>query len=95
VPTAAHPYDPARVLRRFVPRRGRRAGAPAAPAPQGATGAASAAVEGIAPAAVEGGAARGAGGARASVKRLARRALYTEPALRLLGHMLLVVARRA
>jgi SAM-dependent methyltransferase len=27
--------------------------------------------------------------------RLARRALYTEPALRLLGHMLLVVARRA
>jgi len=34
-------------------------------------------------------------GARASVKRLARRALYSEPALRLLGHMLLVVARRA
>jgi hypothetical protein len=27
--------------------------------------------------------------------RVARRALYTGPALRLLGHMLLVVARRA
>jgi SAM-dependent methyltransferase len=31
---------------------------------------------------------------RAWLPRLARRALYTEPALRLLGHMLLVVARR-
>jgi hypothetical protein len=42
----------------------------------------------------EDGAARPAG-PRAAAKRLVRRALYTEPALRLLGHMLLVVARRA
>jgi SAM-dependent methyltransferase len=34
------------------------------------------------------------GGNRARRAGLARRALYTEPALRLLGHMLLVVARR-
>jgi hypothetical protein len=34
-------------------------------------------------------------GPRPWLARLARRALYTGPALRLLGHMLLVVARRA
>jgi SAM-dependent methyltransferase len=42
------------------------------------------------------GPARGAGpGRRGWLRGLARRALYSEPALRLLGHMLLVVARRA
>jgi hypothetical protein len=34
-------------------------------------------------------------GPRPWLARMARRALYTGPALRLLGHMLLVVARRA
>jgi len=80
VPTEAHPYDPARVLRTLLPRRAGRPAATAAVAPIGAQ---------------TGPFARGGGGAGASVKRLARRALYTEPALRLLGHMLLVVARRA
>jgi SAM-dependent methyltransferase len=48
----------------------------------------------------EGGASPAAGGEPASTRsrgrlaRVMRRALYTEPALRLLGHMLLVVARR-
>lgn len=36
-----------------------------------------------------------AGGRRGWLRGLARQALYSEPALRLLGHMLLVVARRA
>ena len=81
-PLAAHPYDPARVLRRLLPRRARasrRAIAAVAPGPR-----ARASVGGA-----------GDDGARRAVTRLARRALYTEPALRLLGHMLLVVARRA
>ena len=68
VPLAAHPYDPARILRGLLRRRARRAaGGGLAPAPAAAGG----------------------------MKGLVRRALYTEPALRLLGHMLLVVARRA
>jgi SAM-dependent methyltransferase len=57
------PYDPARVLRRFRPRR---AASPAAAATNGAPG----------------------GGARGVLKRL----LYSRPALRLLGHMLLADA---
>ena len=77
VTLAAHPYDPARILRTLLPRR-RTAGPARALA-----------------AAPPGPAAAGGGGAGSSMKRLARRALYTEPALRLLGHMLLVVARRA
>jgi hypothetical protein len=36
-----------------------------------------------------------ADGRRGWLQGLARQALYSEPALRLLGHMLLVVARRA
>ena len=97
-PLAAHPYDPARVLRRLVPRRRRGA----------ASGAAGVTPDAVAPHAAAGRAipahaatahapGRGAvpGGAGAALKRLARQALYTEPALRLLGHMLLVVARRA
>jgi SAM-dependent methyltransferase len=75
-PLAAHPYDPARVLR--TTGRALR-GARRRPA----------AAESRAPA-------RGAApGRRGWWQDLARRALYSEPALRLLGHMLLVVARRA
>jgi SAM-dependent methyltransferase len=73
-PLAAHPYDPARILRRLLPRRASRDSRAVPVAPPA-----------------------GAGGRepRGPVAGLARRALYTEPALRLLGHMLLVVARRA
>jgi SAM-dependent methyltransferase len=80
VAQAAHPYDPARLLRSALPRallvRQRRRPpvlAGAASVPRAATGPA---------------------GSRGRLARLLRRALYTEPALRLLGHMLLVVARR-
>jgi SAM-dependent methyltransferase len=71
-PLAAHPYDPARILRKLRPsprRPGERTAAPG----EGA----------------------GTGANRSRMARVVRRALYTEPALRLLGHMLLVVARRA
>ena len=96
-PLAAHPYDPARILRKLLPRRRRRPGNPVVPA----VPAASAVAAGVGGAGSAGSgldarvAAPSARGARMTVKRLARRALYTEPALRLLGHMLLVVARRA
>ena len=83
-PLAAHPYDPARVLRRLIPHP-RRRGAVAATA----VGPAASADDAARPPAAA------ANGAGSPLKRLARRALYTEPALRLLGHMLLVVARRA
>jgi hypothetical protein len=88
VPVAARPYDPARVLRGLVPRRvgacrGPRRGPVVAPNAVAVADARS----GPAPSAPR-------TGARAALERLARRALYTEPALRLLGHMLLVVARR-
>lgn len=92
VPLAAHPYDPARVLRGLVPRRRRaaRGGQPGAADASGPL------------AGVDRDSAAGASRtmrrltARGAVlDRLARRALYTEPALRLLGHMLLVVARRS
>jgi SAM-dependent methyltransferase len=80
VAQAAHPYDPARLLRSALPRG------------------LLARVRRRSPAASAGRAARPSGpGAVARRGRLAgllRRALYTEPALRLLGHMLLVVARR-
>jgi hypothetical protein len=89
-PLAVHPYDPARILR-SLRRRTRRTGGEACE--RGA-------------AAREGAASGRAGGATAGegvtpprrrglIARVARQALYTEPALRLLGHMLLVVARRA
>ncbi len=81
-PLAAHPYDPARVLRAALPRRlaaRLRAGAPAA--------------AGL-PARARGSGAHG-GGARGWLRGAIRAALYTEPSLRLFGHMLLVVARRA
>lgn len=80
VAQAAHPYDPARLLRSALPpalvarlRRRPPVLAGAASVPRPATGPA---------------------GSRGRLARLLRRALYTEPALRLLGHMLLVVARR-
>jgi SAM-dependent methyltransferase len=78
-PQAAHPYDPARVLRAALPRALRRR----------ARG------DGGRPAADAAGAHASAGGGRAWARRALRRALYTGPALRLFGHMLLVVARRA
>lgn len=68
-PRAWHPYDPARVLRRALPRALR-------PARGG-------------PAAGEGAPRDGRG-----LRALARRLLYTRPALALLGHMLLVTAVR-
>ncbi len=73
VPLAAHPYDPARVLRtalRAVRRSRRAAGGGGRAGPVDAR-------------------------RRGWLPGLARRALYSPPALRLLGHMLLVVARRA
>jgi SAM-dependent methyltransferase len=80
-PLAAHPYDPARLLRRALPRFLAGAlGRAARPVPTGALDAS-----------------RRPPPTRAASRlgALARRVLYTEPSLRLLGHMLLVVARRA
>jgi len=76
-PLAAHPYDPARLLRSALPRAlARRLRGAGPPTPAG-----------------DGDARRDAH--ERPLRALVRRALYTEPALRLLGHMLLVVARRA
>jgi SAM-dependent methyltransferase len=77
-PLAAAPYDPARLLRGAL-RAWRPAAVTAGPA---AAAAAHGAVT-----------ARGAG-VQGRLTRVARRVLYSEAALRLLGHMLLVVARR-
>jgi SAM-dependent methyltransferase len=82
-PVSSAPYDPARLLRKALP------GGLARRLASGPVGSATAA----------GGesshASRSAGaGARARAVRLVRHLLYTEPALRLLGHMLLVVARK-
>jgi len=79
-PMSSAPYDPARLLRKALPAGlARRLSSP--PARSGNPG--------------DGGSARrSAGGPRAQAVSLARRLLYTEPALRLLGHMLLVVARK-
>jgi SAM-dependent methyltransferase len=94
-PLAAHPYDPARILRKLRPRPG---GAGAAVG--GRVVAFERAASAVGGAAEPGGGAAAAGegpatrGARGRLARVVRRALYTEPALRLLGHMLLVVARR-
>jgi SAM-dependent methyltransferase len=78
---AARPYDPGRLLRARLPRvmLARLQRRQAAPA-----GAAS----GPRPATE-------VAGSRGRLARLLRPVLYTEPALRLLGHMLLVVARRS
>ena len=84
---SAHPYDPARLLRQATRRvlrwRSRTAGGGAG---SGATVASS---ERIRPTPGRDERRRG------RVAEAVRRLLYTEPALRLLGHMLLVVARKA
>jgi SAM-dependent methyltransferase len=74
------PYDPARPLRRLLPSGlARRFATPPA------AGAAAAAGVSTRP---------GTGGMRTRTVDAARRLLYSDPALRLLGHMLLVVARK-
>ena len=99
-PLAAHPYDPARVLRSVLPRalaaRLRGSASVQGDEDRGAPRLSRGASEGL-----------GAGGGHVGAPdstighvgalhlKWLRRALYTEPALRLLGHMLLVVARRA
>jgi SAM-dependent methyltransferase len=86
-PLAVHPYDPARVLWKLRP-RGRRA----------AAGGGRSATREVAPISASSPTATGEESAparrRGALARVVRRALYTEPALRMLGHMLLVVARR-
>ena len=97
-PVTASPYDPARVLRGALRRRVPAAAltpdvpsrAPSVPSPTPGSPA-HAPVPAVAPP----GAPRSPAEPRRWLARAARRALYTEPALRLLGHMLLVVARRA
>lgn len=80
VAQAAHPYDPARLLRSALPRA---VVARVRPRPARPAGTASGPRPVTRPAGSPGG-----------LAGLLRRTLYTEPALRLLGHMLLVVARR-
>jgi SAM-dependent methyltransferase len=77
---AFHPYDPARVLRKAL--RGLRVGAPAlsSAAPAAGRAPASPPADPRAP--------------RPAWRRAARALLYSGPALRLLGHMLLAVAVR-
>jgi SAM-dependent methyltransferase len=82
-PLTSAPYDPARLLRKALP-----AGLARSLMSTRAGSATADAVES------RGGAGAAGGGARARAMRLARHVLYTEPALRLLGHMLLVVARK-
>jgi SAM-dependent methyltransferase len=86
-PMAVHPYDPARVLRKLRP-QGRRA----------TPGGGRSATREVAPISASSPTATGEESAparrRGALAQVVRRALYTEPALRMLGHMLLVVARR-
>lgn len=79
VAQAAHPYDPARLLRSAFRRAVVACVRQRPAAPSGVPSSPSPASEPV---------------SRGRLARLLRRALYTEPALRLLGHMLLVVARR-
>ena len=82
-PLTSAPYDPARLLRKALP-----AGLARSLASTRVGSATADAAES------RGGAGAAGVGARARAMRLARHLLYTEPALRLLGHMLLVVARK-
>ena len=82
-PLTSAPYDPARLLRKALPAGLARSLASTRAEPATADSAETRS---------GGGAPRG--GARTRAMRLARHLLYTEPALRLLGHMLLVVARK-
>jgi SAM-dependent methyltransferase len=106
-PLTAVPYDPARVLRGVL-RRARRT--VRAPSPRARAGHRRAPTVTAGVGAGDGdpsertrprGASEGSPSPaptpapRAWITRFARKALYTEPALRLLGHMLLVIARRA
>ena len=86
-PLSVHPYDPARVLRKLRPRRRR-----GALSDGDSVTRETASVRESSPMATreETAPAR----RRGALARVVRRALYTEPALRMLGHMLLVVARR-
>ena len=80
-PLSSAPYDPARLLRKALPGGfTRRLASPAAASRSGADG--------------DRGDSRSKPGPRARAFGLARRLLYTEPLLRLFGHMLLVVARK-
>jgi len=79
-PLTSAPYDPARLLRKALPAGLARS--------LSSTRAGSATVGDAESAGAAG------GGARTRAMRLARHLLYTEPALRLLGHMLLIVARK-
>jgi SAM-dependent methyltransferase len=105
-PLAARPYDPARVLRAALRRlRGRAvppAGAGPAPAPAATPPRRTTPLRDTPPrdtppreTSPRHDTAPPRAGTGRWLARAARRALYTEPALRLLGHMLLVVARRA
>lgn len=74
-----HPYDPGRVLRKALSRLGRGRSA-RSPAPEASPGPSPARPVALAP--------------RPALRRAARALLYSGPALRLLGHMLLAVAVR-
>jgi SAM-dependent methyltransferase len=81
-PMSSAPYDPARLLRKALPRGFTRRWA-STPAASGSGGIRD-----------EGRSRSTRPGPRARAIGLARRLLYTEPLLRLFGHMLLVVARK-
>jgi SAM-dependent methyltransferase len=85
-PLSAHPYDPARILRKLWPRRSRAAVTDAGSVTRAATLVSEHSPRVTAP--------HTPPRRRGLLRRVARGVLYTEPALRLLGHMLLVVARR-
>jgi SAM-dependent methyltransferase len=78
-PLSSAPYDPARILRKVLPRGLARS---------------LSSTPGVSAAAAGGRATSPGAGTRACAVKLARHLLYTAPALRLLGHMLLVVARK-
>ncbi len=82
-PLSSAPYDPARLLRKALPGGLARRLTSGSSGPAVASGAES-----------HGDARSGRTGPRTRAVSLARHLLYTAPALRLLGHMLLVVARK-